>query len=132
MKRATTLIIAIISFLEGAVSLPGTPCSVTTQSCQRIVPGIPADFVINVTDPVDPATVDASDLTVNGIPADSVVLSNANTTISFHFNIPPVQWGMNTMHIPAGAFNCGQGPVIEFTCRFRLFFRPTPRPRPNS
>jgi hypothetical protein len=33
------------------------------------------------------------------------------------------------MHIPAGAFNCGNGPVLEFNCGFR-YFRPRPRPTP--
>ena len=134
MRRPTTLIVAIITFLEGVVSLAGTPCSVTTETCHRIVPGVvpPEDFVINMTDPVDPATVDASDLTVNGIPADSVVLSNANTTMTFHFHIPPVQPGVNTMHIPAGAFSCSIGGTPEFTCTFTYQpFTPTPTPRPS-
>src|SRR5204862_2314244 len=61
------------------------------------------------------------DFTVNGIPADSFVLSNGNTTITFHFNASPVTiQGLQTMHIPAGAFtrvSDGQG-NLDFTCTF--------------
>ena len=43
---------------------------------------------------------------VNGIPANSFVLSNGNTTITFHFNSSPVTTqGVQTIHIPAGAFD---------------------------
>jgi hypothetical protein len=59
-------------------------------------------------------------------------LLNGNTTITFHFSSSPAVQGQNTMHIPAGAFNCGSGPVQEFTCTF--FYevpRPTPTPRPH-
>jgi len=38
----------------------------------------------------------------------------------------------HTIHIPAGVFGCG--PVVDFTCTFRLNtprVTPTPRPRPT-
>jgi hypothetical protein len=54
--------------------------------------------------PVDSATLDASDFTVNGIPANEVMLSNDNTTITFHFTSSPAGEGVNTMHIAVGAF----------------------------
>jgi hypothetical protein len=48
-------------------------------------------------------------------------------TIVFHFNTSPVTLGQNTMHIPVGAFNCGNGPVAGFTCTFSyLLNTPTP------
>jgi hypothetical protein len=114
---------------------PTMSCSVTSQLCGRILAALnpPFVFVVDVTDPVDPATLDSSDFTVNGIPANSFSLSNGNTTISFHFFPSPAQPGGNVMHIPAGAFNCGGGPVLEFNCGFRYFrprSRPTPAPRP--
>jgi hypothetical protein len=104
------------------------PCSVTS-SCPGLVFTQPTDFIINLSESVDPVTVQPSDLTVNGIPADTVALTNGNLTITFHFNTSPVVLGVNTMHISAGAFNCGGGPVMEFTCRFSYRVRPTPRPR---
>jgi hypothetical protein len=120
MKRAAALIIAIIALVLGVASLTATPCSVTGSSCSKLVVGPPPPlvFVINVTSAVDPATLQASDLTVNGTPADNVILINGNVTIEFIFNSSPVVPGVNTMHIPAGAFDCGGGPVLEFTCVF--------------
>ena len=91
-------------------------------ACGSVIDTQPTDFIINLSDPVDPATVQASDFTVNGIPADDFTLSNGNSTITFHFNTSPVQnQGEQTMHIPAGAFNqaSNNDPVLEFNCTFR-------------
>jgi hypothetical protein len=76
------------------------------------------DFVVNVGALVEPSSVQPSDFTVNGTPADEDGV--AGTSITFHFNVSPVVQGQNTMHIPAGAFICeGSGhPVAEFTCTF--------------
>ena len=81
----------------------------------------PTDFVVNLNDPVDPVTVQGSDFTVNGTPANSFVLGGGNTQITFHFNSTPVATqGLQTMHIAAGAFNKASGgvPVLEFTGMF--------------
>jgi hypothetical protein len=134
MKRVTTLI--IITFLEGVASLTAGPCSVDSSGCGRTVTifVLPVDFVIDVSDPIDPATLDASDFTVNGTPASAFVLSNGNTRITFHFASAPAGQGVNTLHIDAGAFGCGGGPVLEFTCRIRYILSrpfPTPHPRPT-
>jgi uncharacterized delta-60 repeat protein len=115
--------------------LTPTGCSVTSTVCGRIIVGTaPTDFTVNLSGPADPATVQATDFTVNGTPADNDIIINGDLSITFHFNTSPVVGGQNTMHIPAGAFNCGQGPVQEFTCT--LFYRvpgatPPPRPRPT-
>jgi beta-propeller repeat-containing protein len=111
------------------------PCSVTSASCGNTVFVPPTDFSINLSDAVDPATVNASDFTVNGTPADNAVVLNGNMTIEFVFNTSPAMPGLNTMHIPAGAFNCLQAGVHEFTCTFRYTttrLSPTPRPRPTA
>lgn len=137
MARIPTFIIATIAFLVGVASLTATPCSVTTRpyfTCGAIISVQPTDFTLDVSDPVDPATLDASDFTVNGIPADSFTLLNNNTLIEFTFNTTPAVAGINTMHIPAGAFNCGGGPVLEFTCTFGVRIippRPFPTPHPR-
>jgi len=139
MKRGMTLIIATITFLGCVASLPATPCAVTSLlSCGTIVyyPQPPADFLLDVNDSVDPATLDASDFTLNGTPATSATLLNNNTRISFIFNTSPAVRGINTMHIAAGAFDCvSNGPVLEFICTFSYVPiqsrpRPTPYPRP--
>jgi hypothetical protein len=91
-------------------------------ACGSVVfPPAPTDFTVNLTDPVDPSTVQASDFTVNGTPADSFALSNGDTTITFSFtSTPVVGQGPQTMHIPAGAFEDAPDgdPVLEFTCDF--------------
>ena len=137
MTRATTLIIAAITFLDGVASLTAAPCSVNSPPCDRIIdnPQPTTVFFFEVSDAMDPATVDATDFTLNGISANSVILVN-KTWIQFIFNTPPQVRGINTMHIPSGAFNClSNGPVLEFTCTFQWEPissrpRPTPPPRP--
>ena len=97
-----------------------TGCSVTTitPACNSTISTQPVDFIINLTDAVNTATVQASDFTVNGIAANTVAFSNGNTTIIFHYNTTPVVQGLNTMHIPPCAFDCGNGCVQEFICTF--------------
>jgi N-acetylneuraminic acid mutarotase len=111
-----------------------TGCSVTSSGCGSIVVGTPpTDFTVNLSSAADPGTVNASDFTVNGTPASSFVLINGNTTITFHFNTSPVVPGLNTMHIPACAFDCGNGCVQEFTCTFTYQpSTPTPTPTPTA
>ena len=111
---------------SGASTPTPTPtpmsCSVTSAGCGSVVFTPPTTFIVNVSDPVDTSTVQASDFTVNNIPSNlPPTLSNGNTTIAFHYTTSPVTTrGLQTMHIPAGAFNCGGGPVLEFTCMFFL------------
>ena len=114
MKRATSLIIAVAAL----VAVTGTPCTVVDPECGVTVFIPPTDFQINLSEPVDPTSVQPSDVTVNGIPADSAALTNGNMTIDFTFNTSPAVPGVNTMHIPAGAFDCG--PPVDFNCVFRL------------
>jgi hypothetical protein len=93
----------------------------TTPACNSLINTSPVDFVINLSDPVDPATVQATDFTVNGTPASSFALSNGNATITFHFTSSPVTTpGLQTMHIPAGAFNRASDnqPNFAFDCTF--------------
>src|SRR5262249_13315511 len=81
----------------------------------------PTVLTVNVTDPVDPSSLQASDFTVNGIPADSVVYTPGTTTITFTFSSSPVTTqGLQSMHIAAGAFTrvSDGGGVIEFTGPF--------------
>jgi hypothetical protein len=131
MKPATMSLIAAIGFLDMLVAATATPCTVVNPMCGLTVFVAPTDFGINLDTPVDPTSVQASDCTVNGTPADSFVLSNGNTTIDFIFNTSPAVPGLNIMHIPAGAFDCG--PPVDFNCPFRFITarpRPTPHPRP--
>ena len=121
MKGATGLIIILIMFVDGVVSLAATPCTVISPACDLAFFDVPPiEFAISLDEAVDSTTVDASDFTVNRIKAVSSTVINGNTTIIFHFNRSPAVQGTNIMHIAAGAFNCGFGPVSEFTCKFRF------------
>jgi hypothetical protein len=101
--------------------LVGFGVTSTDPACGSIISTTPTDFVVNVTDPVDPTTLQGSDFTVNAIPANSVVYTPGTTTMTFHFNSTPVTMqGEQTMHIPAGAFNdVGGDGNLDFTCTFR-------------
>ena len=113
-----------------------TPCHVISPepACDGLVTGTPpTDFTVNLSDPADPATVHANAFTVNCTAADGLTLTNGNSTIVFNFNTTPVTQGVNIMHIPAGAFDCGNGPVAEFTCTFTYeASTPTPTPTPAT
>jgi len=109
-------------------------CSVdsTNLGCGGTINFQPTEFNIDVGScPVDPATVHTSSFTVNNIQPDSFTLLNNNTTIRFHYNTTPVVPGLNTMHVPAGGFNCVCGPVQEFTCTF-TYQASTPTPTPTA
>jgi hypothetical protein len=109
--------------------LVGFSVTNTDPACGSLVTGTaPTDFAVNLSDPLDAGTVQASDFTVNGAPADSFALSNGDQTITFSFDTSPVMQGENTMQIPAGAFTHDGNPVLEFNCTFRYAQEPTPSP----
>jgi len=136
--RTTTLIITVVALLDALLQITATACTVSSPTCGGYAL-TETDFIIEVSDPVDPLTVQASDLTINGIPAFTFSITNENTTITFHFDTSPVIAGPNSMHIPAGVFDCG--PATDFSCVFYSFgihptpppirSRPTPRTRPT-
>src|SRR5205807_7151375 len=101
--------------------LTGFSVTSTVPACNSLINTRPTDFIINLRDAVDPTTVQPTDFTVNGTPANSDVISADHKQITFHFTTSPVTMqGVQTMHIPAGAFNRqsdGQG-VFEFQCTF--------------
>jgi hypothetical protein len=103
--------------------LVGFAVTTADPACGSLVTGTaPIAFIINLSDPADPSTVQATDFTVNGTPADSFILSNGNATIEFDFNTSPVVQGENTMHIDAGAIHqaSNNDPILEFNCTFRF------------
>jgi len=101
--------------------LVGFAVTTTSPACNSVISTQPVDFVINLSDAVNPSTVQASDFTVNSIPANTFTLQNGNTQITFHFNSTPVTLqGPQTMHIVAGAFNrqSDNAPNFAFDCTF--------------
>ncbi len=96
----------------------GGGCAITVPVCSTTVSSQPNDFPVNLGSPVNPGTVQASDFMVNGISANSFVISGDQRQIIFHFNSSPVTTqGVQTIHIAAGAFDCGM-PNAEFNCTF--------------
>jgi len=97
--------------------------SVTTAdpACGSLVTGTaPTTFTVNLSDAVNPGTVDPSDFDVNGTPADTATPAGDNLSIAFGFTTSPVVTGSNTMHIPQDAFtrqSDNQG-IFEFQCTF--------------
>jgi hypothetical protein len=132
LLRGATYVLPALCAIPFALAQPSSASCSVGAGCGSIVTTPPTDFEVDVSEPVDPVTVQPSDFMCNGIPADSFALINGNTTIEFVFNTSSAVPGVNTIHIPAGAFSCG--PVLDFTCTFRLNTpraTPTPRPRPT-
>ena len=81
------------------------PLAVTssTPAAGDVVTAAPTEFSVRLSLPYDPASVQASDLAVNGVPATSFVATDA-TTITFQFATSPVlAAGSQTLQIAAGA-----------------------------
>ena len=102
--------------------LVGFAVTTSNPACNSVINTQPTDFVINLSDAVDPNTVQATDFTVNGTPANSFTFQERqHATITFHFNSSPVvTQGVQTMNIPANAFtrvSDGMG-NFEFNCSF--------------
>jgi Ca2+-binding RTX toxin-like protein len=77
----------------------------TVPAVGSVVTVAPTTFTVNVTDPVVDITIDATDFSVNGIPADSFAYATGSTSIDFMFASTPVTMeGLQTMHVDAGAF----------------------------
>jgi hypothetical protein len=101
--------------------LVGFAVTSTTPACNSVVTSGPTDFIVNLSDAVNTGTVQPTDFTVNGIPANSDTISADQKSITFHFNSTPVTTqGTQTMNIPANAFtrvSDGMG-VFAFNCTF--------------
>ncbi len=86
----------------------------------EIVTTPPTSFVIDFSAEYNPGTVDAGDLTVNGIAADSFLETDTDT-ITFQFATSPVtSQGLQTMSIASGAIEgTGGSPLAAFSATFR-------------
>jgi hypothetical protein len=101
---------------------PGLSVSGTDPAVGSVVFAQQTAFTVNVNQPVDATTLQGSDFTVNGLPANSVTYTPGSTTMTFHYTTSPMaSQGVQTMHIAAGAFlsAAGGNPVHEFTGTFR-------------
>lgn len=78
------------------------------------------EFAIDFSTPYLAASIDAGDLTVNGIPADSVALTD-DDTLTFGFVVSPITTqGLQSMQIGAGAIEDESfEPIDQFDSVFR-------------
>jgi subtilisin family serine protease len=87
----------------------GMAVSGSNPTAGSIIAATPTDFVVHFSHPYDPTTVQAGDLTVNGIAATTRTLTDADT-VTFHFAGTPITvQGVQTMHIAAGALAAAAG-----------------------
>ena len=98
----------------------GLAVASTVPAVGSISPTNPSSYVVNFTDPVNNASVQATDFTVDGIPATGVTL-NTSSQYTFTYGAPPfVNQGTHTMAMAGGSVT-RQGdndPLIAFTGPF--------------
>src|SRR5262245_28516347 len=95
----------------------------TVPAVASVISTQPTTFTVNISEPANPASLQASDFAVNGIPASSFAYTPGSTSIFFTFGSSPVTTeGLQTMSIPAGAFTSAAAgdPVAAFTGTFRF------------
>jgi len=83
----------------------------------------PTEFVVRISDPYDPSSVQPGDLTVNGVPADEVELTT-DKTLTFRFTSSPVKnEGLQTMAITDGAITSSSDgqPIAAFQGTFYYY-----------
>lgn len=94
----------------------------TDPAISSVISTQPTTFTVNISEPADPATLQASDFRVNRIAASSVAYTPGSGTIVFNYDSSPVTTqGLQTMSIPAGAFTSAANgdSVAAFTGAFR-------------
>ena len=109
-------------FVRAVETDPGLSVSGTDPAVGSVVFAQRTTFTVNVNQPVDATTLQGTDFTVNGLPANSVAYTPGTTTMTFNYTTSPMSMqGVQTMHIAEGAFLSASGgnPVHEFTGAFR-------------
>jgi len=94
----------------------------TVPAIGSTVASVPTSYVVNFTDPVNAASVQASDFTVDGIPATSVV-NNTTSQSTFTFGSAPNPTQLtHTMAMAAGSVTraADNDPLIAFSGNFFL------------
>lgn len=106
----------IVNDLVGAyTAISSTPANGATVSTP------PVDFSVTFASAYTPSSVEAGELAVNGIAADSFTLTSS-TTVTFHYDTSPVTTqGLQTMSIAAGAITrqTDGAPMAAFSANFR-------------
>ncbi|OHB69193.1 MAG: hypothetical protein A2V70_02155 [Planctomycetes bacterium RBG_13_63_9] len=98
---------------RGTLELLGMNVAGSSPADGSVVSSRITDFTIDFSQNYNPASLQASDLTVNGLAANSVAAVDANTA-RFHFNSSPLgSDGLQTMQIGAGAIQSSSGASIN-------------------
>lgn len=104
-----------------------------------VVSAKPASYVVNVTSAINPSSLQASDLVVNGQPATGVSYTPGATSATFTFDTDPVTAeGNQTISIAAGAFTRASDSSAVAVYGSNFFFDTTPvtvtsiSPAPNT
>jgi hypothetical protein len=95
----------------------------TVPAVASVISNQPTTFTVNISEPANPASLQAGDFSVNGISASSVDYTAGSASIFFTFGSSPVTTqGLQTMSVPAGAFTSAAAgdPVAPFTGTFRF------------
>jgi subtilisin family serine protease len=104
-----------------AVQAAGLAPIATTPASDEVVSSPPSVFTVTFNDPFDPATVEAEDFTVNGVPAETFSILS-DTSIEFGFTTSPVtSQGRQTIGMAGGALarSSDLAPSLPFTTGFR-------------
>ena len=92
------------------IAMLGTALSPADES---VVYTPPTEFLVDYSRPYDPNTVTADDLRINGIAADAVTLTDADT-LTFSFDVSPVtDNGVQSGQIPAGAIAASDSAALN-------------------
>lgn len=103
--------------------LVGLGVSSSVPASGSFVASPPANYVIQFSAVPDPASLQASDLTVNGVPASSVSLDGSGKTATFTFAASPVTTqGPHLMKIAGGAIYALGSPTTTFSEFTGTFF----------
>ncbi|MBI2824505.1 MAG: S8 family serine peptidase [Planctomycetia bacterium] len=106
---------------RGALDQLGMRVTSTSPAKGSVITDPRTDFVVNFSNAYVAGSVDAGDLTVNGTPADSFTLTDADT-ITFHYNATPiVGQGLQTVAIADGAITraSDSAPLHAYSGAFR-------------
>lgn len=95
----------------------------TTPAANSVVSAPPASYTITFSAAIDPTSLQASDLLVNGLSATGVTLDSTDTSATFTFTVNPVTTqGLQTMAIAAGAVTLLGDPTTS-NAAFNATFR---------
>jgi len=124
---------------EGATTASSSATSITTSftlpmvvasvvpATDKVVTTHPTNYVVNLSSAINPATLQAADLTVNGKSADSVSYTAGSTSATFTFAIDPVTAeGAQIINISGGAFNRASDGSAVAGYSSVFYYDPTP------